>query len=74
MPSIAASTAAAFIFMKSIERVVEVEDDGADQPALAVRRRSLAVGERRSSRPRLISPLSMRMLNPQVGLLQTQAL
>jgi hypothetical protein len=27
-----------------------------------------------SWRPKLISPLSMRMLKPQVGLLQTQAL
>jgi hypothetical protein len=71
------------------QRVVEIEDDGSDHdrsdgPRSArgnLRGAGRVRGCERSylldgpmARPRLISPLSMRTLKPQVGLVQTQAL
>src|SRR5258706_80284 len=65
MPSIAAATASDLVFMKSVsvlsrsKTVARIKGYLLEDPML---------------RPRLISPLSIRTLNPQAGLLHTHAL
>ena len=61
------------------ERVVEIEDDRSNQTGpprgtRSIDRRGRAIWPRPDAAPEVISPLSMRMLNPHAGLLHTQAL